>query len=513
MKKWILFLSLPLFLSCTGGGKVSDGSSGQKIQIFYNNDNNGYLEPCGCRLSPIGGMDRRWNGMKAFPDEGRIFVDAGNLLFKSTSASEYFVPQWFEQARGVIEAYNLLGATAVAPGSTDFALGLAEFKHLAKEARFPFLSANLYERSTGKRLLQDRIIVERKGKKIGIFGIFHPRLPLPAELEARDPVAAAREAVRQLKAEGADFILALAHQGLEFDQALANAVPAINMIVGAHSQSFLQIPEEVGDTLIVQLSNQGQLLGMVEYDATSLPKNRTQFVVADLDDNYKQGPSGLANPMPALLAVTNIRMQEANRKLDEKIWKAHQGKAPGFQTFLSCRDCHGPQAEFQEKRRHAAAFLTLMARDKERNLDCVKCHSVGMGKEGGFRTMNEAFVDSAGAPVKLEAMKKALGPDFPPKGTDYRKSPELIQPHVARWIASMKKADIKKSFVSVQCENCHGPRPDHPFGGNSSSGKVYANACLSCHTKEQMPAWYDGAGKLNQTAVDKAIATVACPMK
>jgi hypothetical protein len=505
MKK-ILLLGF-FFFACNSSQNLNVAETGEKIRVFFNNDNFGYLETCGCRVSPIGGMDRRWNAFMAYPENSRVFVDGGNLLFKSTQAGDFLAPQWFEQARGVVEAYNLLKADAVAVGATDFALGVDKFLELAKSANFPFLSSNIYWRGTNKLLLKDSVVIERYGKKIGIFGLFLPELPLPNELEARDPTAHARAMVKKLEAQGVDFIIALAHQGYENDVALAKEVKGISLIVGAHSQSLLQSPDEEGSTLIVQLSNQGQMLGLVEFEAKNF--KRSNFVVTELDGDFVDSPKGMANPMKNLVAITNLKMEEANKKLDQQIWNKHQGKVAGFQTFLSCRECHGKQASFQEGKHHSAAFLTLMAANKDRNMDCVKCHSVGMGKEGGFSTMKEAFLDEAGKPVPLEKIKGHLPKNFPSGG--YRNEVGKIRPEVERWIEAIKKAGVKKSFVSVQCENCHGARPDHPFSNNGASAKVALNTCLQCHTKEQMPDWYNDKGILNKSVAEKAMQEIACP--
>ena len=214
--------------------------------------------------------------------------------------------------------------------------------------------------------------------------------------------------------------------------------------------------------------------------------------------------------MKNLLAVTNLRMAEANKKLDERIWTAHQGRAPGFETFLTCRDCHGKQAEFQEGKLHSAAFLTLMAKKQETNLDCVKCHSVGLGAEGGFNSLKSAFLDESGSPVSLDKIRGHLGaPSFASGG--YRENPAAIRPDVAKWIAALKKEQVKKAFVGVQCENCHGPKPGHPFDSGPPSVAVATSTCLQCHTKDQMPAWYDSAGKVKEAEVQTALKSVACP--
>lgn len=500
---------LTLLSACTPAAR-STSADGRKVRVFYNNDNFAYLETCGCRISPIGGMDRRWNAMKAYPDDSRVFVDAGNLLFKSTEAAGLLGAQWQEQALGVIEAYNLLGADAVEPGPNEFALGIDKFKELAGKAKFPFISSNLYWKDSGKLLLPDSVIVERQGKKIGIFGLMGTGLPLPETLIARDPQAHAKKMVSKLKEQGASMIIALSHQGYDLDEKLAKDVSGIDLLVGAHSQSLLQKPYEEGNTLIVQLSNQGQMLGMVEYEASDLPKTRSNFVVADLDDNFNEGPRGLANPMKSLVSVTNIRIAEATKKADAQIWDEQQKKnsVAGYETFITCRDCHTPQSVFQEGKPHAAAFLTLLAKHKETNLDCVKCHSVGMNEKGGFLSLADAFRGDNGN-IKLEEIRKLAGKDFPKDDVSYRADPARTKKDVAHWIGALKKKGVKQAFVSVQCENCHGKLPGHPFA-TIKPGKVSLNTCIKCHTPEQAPAWYTG-GKLDETKAKAALASMACP--
>lgn len=508
--KWVA--GVLLFLNaCSAGTNTSSNvpSDGRKIRIFYNNDDFAYLETCGCRVSPIGGMDRRWNAMKAYPDDSRVFLDAGNLLFKSPKAGEYLEPQWYEQAAGVIEAYNLLGADAVEVGANEFALGIEKFQELAAKAKFPFISSNIYEKDSDKLFLRESVLLHRQGKKIGVFGLFGKGLPLPPTLEARDPLDAARQMVSKLRRDGADMVIALTHQGYDADVQLAQKVSGIDLIVGGQSQSLLQKPDEEGSTLIVQLSNQGQMLGMVEYEAASLPKVRTNFVVAELNGEFNQGPPNLANPMKNLVAVTNLRVREVNKALDEKIWAEKFPVDANFETSITCRNCHEKQARFHDGKPHSAAFLTLMAAGKERNLDCVKCHSVGLGMPGGFQAMADAFRDGAGKAIPLENIRKLAGKDFPVHGVSYRADAARTRADVAHWNAAMSKAGVRKSFVSVQCESCHGSKPEHPFGGEKVT-KVSVQTCVQCHTPEQAPNWYAN-GKLDQKKAQAALASMKCP--
>jgi hypothetical protein len=503
-----------LAAGCSSGAKVSPVANDHRIRVFYNNDNFAYLETCGCRISPIGGMDRRWNAMKGYPDDSRIFVDSGNLLFKSTHASEFLAPQWYEQAAGVVEAYNLLGADAVEPGEDEFALGIDKFQELASKAKFPFISANLYKKDNGALFLKDSVMLSRQGKKIGIFGLFGAGLTLPTELEAHDPIEAAKKMVSRLRNNGADMVIAVTHQGYDADVQLARAVPGIDLIVGGYSQSLLQHPYQEGNTLIVQLSNEGQMVGMVEYAAADLPKTRTNFIVAELNGDFKEGPKDLANPMMNLVAVTNLRIQETNKALDQKIWADNEKQLPneGYETFLNCRVCHEKQAAFHEGKAHSAAFLTLLQKHKQLDLDCVKCHSVGLGVSGGFQTLLGAFRDGNGDRVPLEKVLAEAGPDFPKDDVSYRatSSEKRRRADVEHWLVALQKAGVRKAFVGVQCENCHGPMPGHPFS-DFHSAPVRINTCVQCHTRDQAPGWYDANGHLDATKAQAKLESMRCP--
>ena len=62
---------------------------------------------------------------------------------------------------------------------------------------------------------------------------------VPAGLELNDEIEALTEEVDKLKADGVNIIVAIGHSGYLTDQNLAAAVPGIDIIVGAHSHSFL----------------------------------------------------------------------------------------------------------------------------------------------------------------------------------------------------------------------------------------------------------------------------------
>jgi 5'-nucleotidase len=54
-----------------------------------------------------------------------------------------------------------------------------------------------------------------------------------------DETASVNQEAAKLKQQGVDIIVALSHGGLDVDIEVAKAAPDVDIIVGAHSHSFL----------------------------------------------------------------------------------------------------------------------------------------------------------------------------------------------------------------------------------------------------------------------------------
>src|SRR5260370_40657014 len=70
-----------------------------------------------------------------------------------------------------------------------------------------------------------------------------------------------------------DLLIALTHLGLREDQALAAAVPEIDLVVGGHTHADLTAPVRVGNTSILHTTAYGFYLGraLLERRAGSWP--------------------------------------------------------------------------------------------------------------------------------------------------------------------------------------------------------------------------------------------------
>ena len=124
----------------------------------------------------------------------------------------------------------------------------------------PLAAQNLY-RNAGMFELEN-------GLKVGVFGLIGKDAILligeTGDVQFLDQHETARQAVDELKEQGADVIVGITHSGVDEDRELAREVPGIDVIVGGHTHDALYKPVLQGDTIIVQAGSLGEYLGQLE---------------------------------------------------------------------------------------------------------------------------------------------------------------------------------------------------------------------------------------------------------
>jgi 2',3'-cyclic-nucleotide 2'-phosphodiesterase (5'-nucleotidase family) len=124
----------------------------------------------------------------------------------------------------------------------------------------PLAARGLY-RNTGMFELEN-------GLKVGVFGLIgKDAIQLIGEtgdVQFLDQCEVARQAVDELKEQGANVIVGITHSGVDEDRELAREVPGIDVIIGGHSHTALYKPVLQGDTIIVQAGSLGMYLGQLE---------------------------------------------------------------------------------------------------------------------------------------------------------------------------------------------------------------------------------------------------------
>lgn len=203
-----------------------------------------------------------------------------------------------------IAIMNVLKLDAFTPGNGDFYDGLDNLDRLMKQARFPFLSANVTAGLKKAPISRPYIIFEAGPVKVAVIGLCFVRTAHPSgwTVGLADPVETARALVPELRKK-ADIVVALTHIGYEEDVKLAKAVSGIDIIIGAHSHTKLAKGTVVktpsgGQTIIAQAGDHLRYLGRVDLVLTpaTQPARNWRIIhssagLIDLDQKIKLDPT------------------------------------------------------------------------------------------------------------------------------------------------------------------------------------------------------------------------------
>ncbi len=211
-----------LFIFLIHSALFASDKNDQNLIIFYTNDlHGGITEQEAEFLNPdfppiLGGgaaasnIIFKYRKMAEKTGDAVLVLDAGDI-FQGTPVGTK------TEGQAIIEYMNDVEYDAVTAGNHDFDLGKDVFIKLTQKAKFPILAANLIDKKTNQvySKVKPYTILEKKGLKIGIFGLCTEateKMSFPdhiAELDFSAEVPAARKAVKELRTQGVDIVVAL----------------------------------------------------------------------------------------------------------------------------------------------------------------------------------------------------------------------------------------------------------------------------------------------------------------
>ncbi|MEG2355753.1 MAG: bifunctional UDP-sugar hydrolase/5'-nucleotidase [Clostridia bacterium] len=251
MKKFLaLFLALAMML--TGAAALAEAPALSKdVVVLYTNDVH-----CGVdeALGYVGLASYR----DKLLDEGNYvtLVDCGDAIqgepIGTLSTGSY-----------PIDLMNKVGYDVAIPGNHEFDYGMERFLELTKAASFPYVCANFVSVPENKPIFDAYKILDYDGVKIAFVGITTPKTitsSTPAYFQDKDGkfiygfqqdedgkalYACVQAAVDAARAEGANYVVALAHLGISAETApwmstdvILNTT-GIDVMLDGHSHSVL----------------------------------------------------------------------------------------------------------------------------------------------------------------------------------------------------------------------------------------------------------------------------------
>ncbi|MDH3628841.1 MAG: hypothetical protein OEV00_04755 [Acidobacteriota bacterium] len=261
-------LGMSLFLS--GASAEEPPSSLPDVMLLFTGDVIGYIDTCGCKRNPAGGLARRAHFTRTMHRE---FAAVPQLLLDSGNFSDNPTPEGDLKTAALVEGMSLLGYDVVNVGERDVKHGWDRFSARQEKGAFDFISANLVFTDTGDTVLPSRTIVETTSPdgarkiRVGVTGVmrFNPIFkregPDGREIGVDHPVDRLKTEVAALRKDGVDLVVVLAAVHQSDGRRIAAEVGGVDFLIGSYGGSIAAEQSEANGTWIFYSGNQGKQIG------------------------------------------------------------------------------------------------------------------------------------------------------------------------------------------------------------------------------------------------------------
>ena len=284
MNKKILSFILAASMAAACSTAVSAGEQEDGIVVLYTNDIHCAVNED--EENQVLGYARIAGLKKQLEAEGNdvILADMGDAIqgdvIGTLSEGEY-----------IIDIMDQVGYDLAVPGNHEFDYGMEQFLSLAEKASFSYLSCNFKDLTSGEPVFEPYEMMEAGGKTIAFIGICTPKTitsSTPKYFQNEDGefiygfeqdedgtalYECVQEAADSVRDEGADYVIALSHLGIDASctpwtsSEVIENTSGIDVFLDGHSHSVIEgetVKNKDGENVLLtstgtKLSSVGEL--------------------------------------------------------------------------------------------------------------------------------------------------------------------------------------------------------------------------------------------------------------
>ena len=247
--------------------------------------------------------------------EHSIFTHGGDSISPSLLSG-------FDQGAHIIDLFNEAELDLMVLGNHEFDFGAAVTRERVAEARFQVLGANAID-TTGT-LIEGTLATwtrEVGPYTVGFIGLTTPETPEISSAEGvtfKPLVETARELSGNLRSNGADLVVALAHTGIAEDLELVNGDSGIDILLSGHDH--LEITYYNGQRAFVEAGSQGEKLMVVEVVMDTVDDRGSQKFV--WEPQFRIVSTAGVEPDAAMAAKVQGYLDQLSKELDIAVGKS-----------------------------------------------------------------------------------------------------------------------------------------------------------------------------------------------
>ncbi len=222
----------------------------------------------GKEYGKVGGLDRVAtvvNSIRAARPDA-LLLDGGDTWHGSYTCYQ-------TEGQDMVNVMNKLAPDAMT-FHWEFTLGSDRVHEILEDLPFAALGQNIFDKEWDEpsENFESYKVFERGGTKVAVIGQAFPYMPIANpgwmfpeySFGIRDERM--QEQVDEARADGAELIVVLSHNGFDVDKKMASRVQGIDVILSGHTHDAVPEPVLVGDTIIIASGSNGKFVSRVDLD-------------------------------------------------------------------------------------------------------------------------------------------------------------------------------------------------------------------------------------------------------
>jgi len=290
MKRFLIVIFIILLPSCIYGEEEI-----VKLVFLHTNDIHGHIFPVENNESS-GSRTGGFQYLSTLVNEEREKNPGRVLLLDGGDIAQGTIWSNLSYGMATVDLMNSLKYDCSVIGNHEFDWGTDKLEDMLRNTSFPVLSSNMTD-SKGDfiKYTEPCIVKNLAGVRVGITGISCSDSSIVSPNVRDSYNFYVPEKILPLyinilrKIHSVDLVVVISHEGYERDRKIAETVPGIDLIIGAHTNTVLKNPIMEGNTLIAQAGNYLNWMGKIEieYDRHEKKIISSSGELVKIDDSVK----------------------------------------------------------------------------------------------------------------------------------------------------------------------------------------------------------------------------------
>jgi S-sulfosulfanyl-L-cysteine sulfohydrolase len=270
---------------------------------------------------------------------GALLLDGGDTWQGSGTAL-------WTQGQDMVDACKLLGVD-VMTGHWEFTLGMDRVQQLIAQdlkGKIDFVAQNIKTVDFGDPVFKPCVWREINGVACAILGQAFPYTPIAnprywvAEWEFGIQEQNLQQLVDEVRAQGAQVVVLLSHNGMDVDLKMAGRVSGIDAILGGHTHDGMAVPVVVpnpsGRTIVTNAGSNGKFLGVLDFEVKGGRVSDFRYKLLPVFSRWLKADPAMTDLITRVRAPHLERLQERLAVTEGLLYRRGNFNGTGDQLLL-----------------------------------------------------------------------------------------------------------------------------------------------------------------------------------